>query len=59
MSNLRFSDSDLDRMASRPNISAMRIGRTQPYHLTYARAHRGDDALNPHLPGERRERRKT
>lgn len=53
MSNLRFSDSDLDRMASRPNISAMRIGRTQPYHLTYARAHRGDDVLNPHLPGDR------
>lgn len=59
MNNLRFSNSDLDHMASRPNASAIRIGRMKPYHLTYARVHREDDVLNPHLPGERHERRKT
>jgi len=52
MSNLRFSDSDLDTMATQPNAQAMRIGRTIPYHLAYARANR-DSILNPRLPGKR------
>ena len=53
MSNLRFSDSELDIMTTQPNAQAMRIGRTEPYHLTYARAHRDNDILNPRLPGKR------
>lgn len=53
MSNLRFSDNDLDAMANHPNARAMRIGRTEPYHLAYVRAHRGNDIINPRLPGQR------
>lgn len=53
MSNLRFSDSELDIMTTQPNAQAMRIGRTEPYHLTYARVHRGNEILNPRLPGKR------
>lgn len=53
MSNPKFTARRLDTMEFRPNADAIRIGRTQPYHLTYARAHRGNDILNPRLPGER------
>ena len=62
MSNLSFSDNELDTMQSQPNIHAMRIGRTVPYHLAYARANK-DSILNPRLPGKRpaadQERRAT
>ncbi len=54
MSNLSFSDHELDIMESQPNISAMRIGKTIPYHLAYARANKGN-ILNPRLPGKRPE----
>lgn len=54
MSNLSFSDNELDTMQSQPNIHAMRIGRTVPYHLAYARANK-DSILNPRLPGKRPE----
>lgn len=54
MSNLRFSDSELDTMATQPNAQAMRIGRTIPYHLAYAQTHR-NSILNPRLPGKRPE----
>lgn len=40
-------------MTTQPNAQAMRIGRTEPYHLTYVRAHRDNDILNPRLPGKR------
>ncbi len=52
MSNLRFSDSELDTMATQPNAQAMRIGRTIPYHLAYAQIHK-NSILNPRLPGKR------
>lgn len=52
MSNLRFSDSELDTMATQPNAKAMRIGRTIPYHLAYARANRDNSVINPRLPGQ-------
>lgn len=54
MSNLSFSDRELDIMQSQPNISAIRIGRTTPYHLAYAQTHR-NSILNPRLPGKRPE----
>ena len=53
MSNLRFSDSELDTMTTQPNAQAMRIGRTIPYHLAYARANRDNSIINPRLPGQR------
>lgn len=57
MSNLRFSDSELDTMATQPNAQAMRIGRMVPYHLAYARANK-DSILNPRLPGKRPDQEK-
>lgn len=53
MSNLNFSDNEITDMEHRPSIRAIKIGRTEPYHLTYARLHRGNEILNPHLPGGR------
>lgn len=53
MSNLSFSDHELDTMQSQPNAQAMRIGRTIPYHLAYARANRDNSVINPRLPGQR------
>ncbi len=53
MSNLSFSDHELDTMQSQPNAQAMRIGRTIPYHLAYARAYRNNSIINPRLPGQR------
>lgn len=54
MSNLSFSDHELDIMESQPDINAMRIGKTIPYHLAYAQTHR-NSILNPRLPGKRPE----
>ncbi len=53
MSNLRFSDSELDTMTTQPNAQAMRIGRAIPYHLAYARTNRDNSIINPRLPGQR------
>lgn len=53
MSNLRFSDSELDTMTTQPNAQAMRIGRAIPYHLAYARVNRDNSIINPRLPGQR------
>lgn len=53
MSNLRITDRDIADMERRPNIRAIMIGRTEPYHLTYARLYQGNEILNPHLPGGR------
>ena len=53
MNNLRITDGEIAEMVARPNIRAIRIGRTEPYHLTYARLYQGNEILNPHLPGNR------
>ena len=53
MSNLRITDEEIADMEHRPSIQAIRIGRTEPYYLTYARLYQGNESLNPHLPGNR------
>lgn len=53
MSNLRITDRDIADMERWPNIRAIMIRRTEPYHLTYARMYQGNEFLNPHLPGGR------
>lgn len=53
MSNLRFTDKEITDMETYPGIQATRIGRAEPYHLAYARAHRDNEILNPRLPGKR------
>lgn len=49
MSNLNFTDRDLLEMERYASPAADR----EPYHLTYARIYRGNEILNPHLPGSR------
>ena len=53
MSNLRITDEEIADMERRPNIRAIRIGHMEPYHLAYARKHKGNEVLSPHLPGDR------
>lgn len=49
MSNLIFTDRDLLEMERYASPAADR----EPYHLIYARLHKGNEILNPHLPGSR------
>lgn len=49
MSNLNFTDRDLLEMERYTSPAADR----EPYHLTYARRYKGNEILNPHLPGNR------
>lgn len=49
MSNLRYTDKELLEMEKYASLAADR----EPYHLTYARAYKGNETLNPHLPGKR------
>lgn len=49
MSNLNFTDRDLQEMERFASQAADR----EPYHLTYARRYKGNEILNPHLPGNR------
>lgn len=49
MSNLNFTDRDLLEMEKYASPAADR----EPYHLTYARIHKDNEILNPHLPGNR------
>ncbi len=53
MSKLRIAEEEIAEMERRPNIRAIRIGRTEPFHLAHARKYQGNAALNPHLPGKR------
>ena len=53
MGNLNLTDNEIAYMEHCPSIQAIRIGRTEPYHLTYAKLYQGDEILNPHLPGNR------
>ena len=49
MSNLNYTDRELLEMERYTSPAADR----EPYHLTYARRYRGNEILNPHLPGNR------
>lgn len=49
MSNLSFTDRELLEMEQYTSPAAER----EPYHLTYARIYKGNEILNPHLPGNR------
>ena len=49
MSNLNFTDRDLLEMER----YASQVTGREPYHLTYARIYKGNEILNPHLPGNR------
>lgn len=51
MSNLRFTDRELQEMEKYHNPSADR----ELYHLTYIKKHKDNEILNPHLPGRRPE----
>ena len=49
MGNLSFTDKDLLEMEKNTSPAVNR----EPYHLTYARIHKDNEILNPHLPGNR------
>lgn len=49
MSNLNFTERELLEMERYGSLVVNR----EPYHLTYARRYKGNEILNPHLPGNR------